>query len=149
MDTILVSYNQICVFNSDMDEPFNDWNQAHVEQGFSWRQGSVSFGAIENDETELEITAQHSYSLDNQAIRAISVPFKTESGSLIIGSIGDEREIDIEPGSYELIFELGKRGNWWCRLTFIPQNTLLPKIIKADQEIIKTSNFDMNAKPAA
>jgi hypothetical protein len=83
--TILVSYNQICVFDASWDKPFNDWSNLHVQQGFSWRAGSVSFGAIENVETEVEVVQRDSFSLDSNSIRAIAVPFAVPAhGSVVL-----------------------------------------------------------------
>jgi hypothetical protein len=73
--SILVSYNQISVFDPDLDEPFNDWSDAHVRQGFSWRPGSVSFAAAENVETDIDIARCVSLSLDVRSMWAIGVPF--------------------------------------------------------------------------
>lgn len=42
------------MFDSNSDEPFNIWSD-NVKQRFSWREGSVSFGAVENDNTDLEV----------------------------------------------------------------------------------------------
>lgn len=151
-DQILVSYNQICVFSSELDDPFNDWRDVHVHQGFAWREGSVSFGAIENAETDLEVSAVASYAPNEHATRIIAVPFTVPpSGEIVIGSIGDERSLELNSGTYKLIYELGVTGDdsWWCNLFFIPQENVKPSIIKADPEITKKSDFDMNATSAA
>ena len=41
-----VSYSQIAVFNSELENPFNDWTDQHVLQGFSWREESGSFKTL-------------------------------------------------------------------------------------------------------
>ncbi|QXI50226.1 MULTISPECIES: competence protein ComJ [Pseudomonas] len=49
----------MCVW-LNLDEPFNDWSNNHVKQGFRWREGSVFFGAVENDNTDLEVVVSSS-----------------------------------------------------------------------------------------
>ena len=41
--TLDISYSQLVVFQKGMENPFNDWENTHVDQGFAWRPGSVSF----------------------------------------------------------------------------------------------------------
>jgi hypothetical protein len=45
--SLMVLYSQIAVFDRDLPNAFNTWTQRHVDQGFAWRSGSVSFGTIE------------------------------------------------------------------------------------------------------
>ncbi|MGH8780356.1 competence protein ComJ [Paraburkholderia sp.] len=150
-ETILVSYNQICVFDATLDEPFNDWADDHVHQGFAWRAGSVSFGAVENEETVFVIEVDNPVELDPVAFRVITVPFTVpEHQGVIVGSIGDEREIKIDPGTYQLTFELGRKNEKpWCRISFVKNANPQPRVIKADSEITKLDSFLMSASPAA
>ena len=148
--SIMVLYNQICVFDVKLDYPFNDWNDEHVQQGFSWRPGSVSFGTMENGVTPVDVQIAKQTMIDASSFRVISVPFQVpDHGKLAIGSIGDEREVEINPESYDLIFELAHKGqNPRCRLIFVPNASPAAKILRADAEITKTSNFEMKAAPA-
>jgi hypothetical protein len=148
--SILVSYNQICVFNPDLHEPFNDWNDAHVRQGFSWRPGSVSFAAAENVETDIDIARCVSWSLNVRSVRAIVVPFTVPAlGRVVVGSVGDERDVEVEAGLYELVFDLGwSDGSQWCRLSFVPNGQPSARILRADPEITKTTDLVMDARPA-
>lgn len=148
---VLVSYSQICVFDSDLDEPFNDWSDSHVRQGFSWRSGSVSFGAVENEETELEVVVYNSnVAIDSDSYRALAVPFVVpDSGRITVGSIGDEHDLEIPPGTYRLVYELGRKNKQsWCRLTFSVASDPVPEIILADDEVSGCTEFDMEAKSA-
>jgi hypothetical protein len=149
-ETILVSYNQICVFDAALDEPFNDWTDEHVHQGFAWRPGSVSFGAAENVETAVVIDVVSSVEPDPAAFRVIAVPFTVPPHrGIVVGSIGDEREIEVDGGTYQLTFELGtKDKNPWCRISFVPNSDPQPRIIKADSEITKRDALMMSANPA-
>ncbi|CAG9246492.1 competence protein ComJ [Burkholderia sp. AW33-5] len=150
-ETILVSYNQMCVFDGALDEPFNDWTDEHVRQGFAWRPGSVSFGMVENTETAVVIEATNTVEPDPAAFRVIAVPFTVPAhGSVVVGSIGDEREIEIDAGIYRLTFELGSKDKRpWCRISFVADPNPQPQIIRADSEITKRDALLMSATPAA
>lgn len=50
-----VDYNQVAVFSSGLANPFNDWEERHVGQGFSWRPESVSFRTLENGPHLIEV----------------------------------------------------------------------------------------------
>lgn len=150
-ETILVSYNQICVFDATLDDPFNDWTDEHVCQGFAWRPGSVSFGATENVEITLTVEVVNSVVLDPAAFRVIAVPFTVPaSGAVVVGSIGDEREVEIAAGTYSLVFELAsKEKRPWCRLSFVADPYPQVQVIKADAEITRLDALVMHANPAA
>ncbi|MFC0691986.1 competence protein ComJ [Paraburkholderia humisilvae] len=36
-----VSYSQLAVFASAFSQPYNDWSDRHVVQGFAWRPGRL------------------------------------------------------------------------------------------------------------
>lgn len=150
-ETILVSYNQICLFDAALDEPFNDWTDEHVRQGFAWRPGSVSFGMVENTETTVVVEAKNTVELDPSAFRVIAVPFTVPAhSSVVVGSVGDERQIEIDAGTYRLIFELGsKHKRPWCRFSFVADSNPQPQIIRADLAITKHGILLMSASPAA
>ncbi|MBN9391540.1 MAG: hypothetical protein J0I20_26140 [Chloroflexi bacterium] len=44
-----ISYSQLIIFDNELEAPFNDWRPEHVAQGFSWREGSVSFRTLEDN----------------------------------------------------------------------------------------------------
>ena len=41
-----LSYGQLSVFASALKDPYNDWTDQHISQGFTWRPGSVSFSSM-------------------------------------------------------------------------------------------------------
>ena len=45
------SYSRVAVFRAGLEKPFNDWEQDHLDQGFAWREGSVSFATLEEGGT--------------------------------------------------------------------------------------------------
>lgn len=151
---IEVSYTQVCVFDSKLDDPFNDWTDDHVAQGFAWRPGSVSFGTIHSSgPLGIEVLLlDRPYSVSLEALRIISVPFVVpDSGAIEIASIGDSEEIKLESGKYELIFEhyITTNGSMEARFIFRPLTDLPEaRIIKADGELSPPIELVMTAFPA-
>jgi hypothetical protein len=37
MVKLSILYSQLAIFSADLAQPYNDWNERHVAQGFSWR----------------------------------------------------------------------------------------------------------------
>jgi len=145
-----VSYSQIAVFNRDLENPFNDWSDEHVAQGFSWRDESVSFKTlIDAGPAVVEVVLAEGMPT-RTGIRAISVPFTcSEGGQVEIASIADGRLTEIAIGNYQLLFETGFAGNQnWCRFTFLPGGSMVPVILISDDEITRTADLVMRAVPA-
>ena len=88
---LFVSYSQVAVFTAGLDHPFNDWEQEHVDQGFAWREGSVSFATLEEASAlHCEAVVADGWRPHPEAERAIRVPFSVAGGdSVEIASISD------------------------------------------------------------
>lgn len=100
-----ITHSQITVFQSDVAE-FNEWDNDHVAQGFSWRPGNVSFGLPDTDNDSLvQISDQplQQNHTTNDIERVIEVPFKIVSG-VVVGTTYDDYEFDIPAGLYQLKF---------------------------------------------
>ncbi len=71
-----ILYSSITVYNVNLTNPFNDWTENHVIQGFSWRPKSVSFG-LPNDPIEARVSILSDTKINPKpiALRAILVPF--------------------------------------------------------------------------
>src|SRR4051812_41838500 len=90
-----VHASQLAVFDADIENPFNDWTDIHVAQGFSWREGAVSFRTLQ-EFGSIDVTFQvaASFALRPNSIRAISVPFRCLGSrgvevSTIVGGVGE------------------------------------------------------------
>jgi hypothetical protein len=148
-----VTYGQVGVFDPHLENPWNDWRNEHMAQGFSWRPGSVSFGTFEEG-GPAEITVRRVASRDLRAdtVRAIAVPFHVaDGGSVEIAAVPDGPVIELPPGHYRLIFEHGLTGTgrMWCDFTFIPVSApVKPQILRADPELSPPTNLVMTADPA-
>jgi hypothetical protein len=146
-----ILYSQLAVFQYGLENPFNDWNDTHVNQGFAWREGSVSFGTLSDDE-ECKITVRvtDKKEVDTDAIRAIAVPFYISNKGIEIGSIIETKAIDIEEGMYELLFTVKRleNGLGHYSFSFTKNNNPTANIIKVDEELNPPSVLVMNAEPA-
>ena len=123
MFEIEVLYSQIAVYWSKLEEPFNAWTAQHVDQGFSWRPGSVSFRSlVESGPHSIEVKiCEHAGDVSPGAVRAIEVPFEVpDDGAVEVGSIIDSVPLNLPVGSYRLRCEfLGPREGIEClRLIF-------------------------------
>lgn len=145
-----IFYSQIALFQYGLDNPFNDWNEAHVNQGFSWRDGSVSFGTLSSDgDCKITVKLTKKFEIDNDLIRAIVVPFKVEKDGIEIGSISETVAIDIPEGNYEILFTAKNANNIeHYTFSFLESENPTARILKADDELNLPNNLLMKANPA-
>lgn len=143
-----IFYSQIALFQYGLDNPFNDWNETHVNQGFSWREGSVSFGTLSSD-GDCKITVRLTKKIDDDIIRAIVVPFKVEKGGIEIGSVMETVAIDIPEGNYELLFTAKSvNSKEHYTFSFIESENPIAKVLKADDELNLPDKLLMESNPA-
>lgn len=139
--SLSISYSQICVFWSSLQNPFNFWTQAHVAQGFAWRRGSVSFRTlVESGIHAVEFSVVDSLQpLTANAIRAIEVPFEAPvDGCIEIASISDSIGLSIPEGTYILRCEFLDHGGNECKQVRLTLATnVLPHfaVLRADAEL--------------
>jgi hypothetical protein len=152
--TIEVSYGQIAVFDPRLKDPFNDWTDEHVAQGFAWRPASVSFGTLDSaGAMKIDVSATSDFDeKSSPATRVIAVPFTVpESGTIEIASIGDSVIVQMPPGEHELIYEHGRDAgrSMWAYLYFRPVEAPVDaKIVRADAELSPPPRLVMTASPA-
>jgi Competence protein J (ComJ) len=148
--TLEISYSQVAVFNPSLDAPFNNWTEAHFNQGFVWRPESVSFRTAAR-------TGQGTFSLDrlsqphlrDDAIVAISVPFLLKERRLEIASVFKGEVFDFDPGEYELVFQTGKTGTTpWVDLQFVAHKVTTANILKGHEHLKPAKELLMTAEPA-
>jgi hypothetical protein len=146
---MFVSYSQLCVFIPQLDNPFNDWTIWHVEQGFAWRPGSVSFRTLEEvgDYAIEVIVSDEGEATDTAVVRAIQVPFTVPPmGEIAAASISDERRVSVPPGLYELRYE--ERPGNLVTLTFVRSTAPSFLIRKADRALHPAYPLLTVAEPA-
>jgi len=136
--TLDVSYSQIAIFAAKLQQPFNDWTDAHVAQGFAWRPGSVSFRTL--NETgphliEIEVV-DHVGSVSADTIRAIEVPFEVPSdGAIELASISDSVSLSLPTGTFLLRCEFFRNGIGKIRLTFASKDAPRFAIVRSDETL--------------
>ena len=152
--SLYVSYGQIVIFARDVRNPFNDWSERHVAQGFAWRPGSVSFRTlVESAEHSVEVeVVDHAFPVATSVIRAIEVPFRVPaSGKLEVASVSDSVLIDVPAGSYSLrceLFGIEKQSHYRVHLLFSKDDTPRFVVIRSDGEVVAETELLTSAQPA-
>lgn len=134
-----IDFHQISVFPVGLKDPFNDWEERHVSQGFAWRPRSVSFRTLDNGPHSVDVfTTEFAGPLSHGVIRAVEVPFDVPGdGRLEIASISEAVELSLSPGKYLLRSEMfGRSGDVeLIRLVFARMEIPRFSILVADSEI--------------
>jgi hypothetical protein len=148
--SLFVSYAQIAVFQASLPNPFNDWTDAHVNQGFAWRQGSMSFRTKADDGPHEVVIACKLYAdAPVEGLRVIEVPFiVAESDPVVIASIGDEFAVDIPEGSYALRFVVAAGDARCIELSFLKTDNPDFKILREDEDLTIDGPLLTHAEPA-
>jgi hypothetical protein len=126
-----ILYSQIAVFSASLRQPFNDWSRRHVEQGFSWRKGSVSFRTAE-EVVEANVEFLINSSRNDivrlfEAIDILALPFSVSGGQGIeIGSISSSVPFDLPDGEFGLFYMPKRvdRGVLEVSITLVTANAL-------------------------
>lgn len=149
-----VSYGQLAVFASSLKQPFNDWTDQHVSQGFAWRPGSVSFRSmVEAGRHSIEIdVANHVGAVHPDAVRVVEVPFEIPAdGTVEVGSIAETVPLSLPAGSFllrcEFLQPAGAAGER-VRLTFAKKDAPRFAVVRADAELSASGELRMTAQPA-
>lgn len=152
-----VSYSTLVVW-----EPSNRENIYYLEErgapGFAWEVGNVNFDTFGDcSHAFIEVWQADEVSLRPDTLRAILVPFSVGRSGVLVTSIlspeNEEVRVPIPQGAYALMFEMKLRddeayfnSSWyqddldtslrgvWCRLTFIPKESVEPEILREEAE---------------
>lgn len=153
--TVHVSYSQLAVFDGALSQPFNDWTDQHVAQGFSWRPGSVSFRAlVESGLHRIFVrVVQHLGEVEQQALRVIEVPFQVPPGGTVeIGSISDLVVATLPAGRYLLRCEFlphDEQSVGCVRLTFAARDHGRFAVLRSGDAGVVVGDLLTTAEPAA
>lgn len=145
-----ISYAQLCVFDANLDHPYNDWTPAHVQQGFAWRPGSVSFALPDANAAQVTIrTAESPVSPGADAKRAVVVPILKQNADLIVGSImGGEHQLALPAGRYSLMFEVTDDAPPGVTLTFYPSTEDEFAVLLVGKDMNRDATIVREAEPA-
>jgi len=137
MITLDISYRQLAVFVADIQSPYNNWSIESFNQGFAYREESVSFDTIEDGKFQVYINEEKSINRE-ELIRKIVVPLKTQNG-FELGSLTSTIRIEISPGNYRIEYSLYK-GNIIC--VKIRKGEVEPEIlVMNDKELIRKEDL--------
>lgn len=147
-----VSHAQICIFESSLDQPFNDWSDKSFSQGFAWRPGSASFRTVLDDGRHLVslFLNEEVPPLDENCIRAFRVPFEALEGNVEVASVSDSTPLSIPSGSYalqvEMLEPLDGQAKVNVRLTTGASDF---KVLRSDPDLNVPDELDLLALPAS
>jgi hypothetical protein len=149
-----VSYSQLSVFLGTLPQPFNDWSDQHVAQGFAWRPGSVSFRTmLEAGPHAIDIeVVDRAGPVHPDAVRAVEVPFEVlADGAIEIGSITETVPLTVPPGAFllrcEFLRAAGADGQR-VRLIFARKDAPRFAVVRADSDLSIDGELLTSAHPA-
>jgi hypothetical protein len=147
-----VLYGQIVAFSSELSNPYNDWDDGHISQGFSWRPESVSFSIpSEIAVLDLHIELDNFEKIERRCIRVIKVPIilgitkKIEVGN-ILNTLDFEMKYDKCTVTFQLLYGISN-GKSEAKIS-ICAGYCEPQIIIADKELNPPSELHLIAFPA-
>lgn len=149
-----VSYNQLAIFASALSQPFNDWTDQHVAQGFAWRPGSVTFRTPSEAGlhcADIEIVDRLG-AVHPDAVRVLEVPFEVPAdGAIEIGSISETVPVVLPTGSFLLRCEflrLTRDDGERVLLTFAKKDVPRFSVVRADPDLTLDGELLTTAEPA-
>lgn len=163
------SYSFISVYEPNLEEPHNYWNDQEILQGFSWRTECVSFRMLNSCRLiSIEVCHTTEPKLREDSVRAIQVPFTvTSTEGITIQGVPSEQNtnlISISQGHYALIFETGFKEEYrdnpeyqgrlvallptWCRFTFVSKESAHAEILRVDSNLSPTYPLLIEANSA-
>jgi hypothetical protein len=149
---ISVDYGQVCVFDPNLEKPFNDWESIHNRQGFTWRDTSVSFAVFDQSAWDFDlIVGKFNVTLVHDFVRLIKVPFEIKQNHVEIGSVINSTVYSMPAGIYKLYFGIKKptKRGFGGFLCFEPgAKPCGPEILVADDLLDPPEILCMTAKPA-
>lgn len=87
------------------------WTDAHVAQGFAWREPCVAFGIPDHDgECRIEVALGAPPPLAGDCLRAIEVPFLVPPAGVEVGGLAGWRVVPVPAGPHQLRFDLRPGG---------------------------------------
>ncbi|ERF85425.1 hypothetical protein JQ559_00985 [Bradyrhizobium viridifuturi] len=150
-----LSYGQLSVFASALKDPYNDWTDQHISQGFTWRPGSVSFSSmVGSGRHSVDIhVVNHAAPVHPNAVRAVEVPFEVPAdGAIEVGSISETVPLELPAGSFLLRCEFfqpsGTHEDERVRLTFAKKDAPRFAVVRADPELSIGDELLKTARPA-
>jgi hypothetical protein len=148
-----LAWSQISLFDANLSDPFNDWTEQHLLQGFTWRPGSISFKLpVREGRVEVSVDLVDRIQVECDARWAIVVPFTTFAGLVEVSTIESSELLEVPAGRFAVIYQTGVRDRQaWAHFGFLasPLVPVEPTILRGDHEVYARNGFLMEAEPAA
>ena len=147
-----LSYRQVSIFNYGLENPFSDWTKKHIEQGFTYRPGSIGIMTFSQSGL-LKTGVDFSEEVKSESERILVLPFNVSGNSGIeVATITAGFQVEIDDGEYSLMIQLGRldESTDWIWFSFVQPTKLdsSPRFLKADLEITRRNDFLLSAYPA-
>ena len=128
------------------------WTDAHVAQGFAWRDVCVAFGVPDHDgESRIDVSRGAPPPLAADCLRAIEVPFLVPPSGVEVGGLAGWRIAAVPPGPHQLRFELRPGGpgrGYRIGLVLMPAAPRRFVILRRDGEMTATEVLTTEAEAA-
>ena len=105
--SVQILYGQLAVSRPEI-ALLNLWSDDDVAQGFSWREGSISFGVPDHDGpsvVEVNCVDTRPEFLPN-SIHAVEAPLRLGDDGLLLATVTDEIHLRVRAGLYSVRCEL-------------------------------------------
>jgi len=145
---LTIVYGQICVFNSDLEAPYNDWSERSVAQGFAYREGAVAFRVPDHTDAYAVCVTYRSDGTHKSESpkREWRVPFDVGS-ECEFGSVFETFKLDLDLGHYALTVGIYE-GCDEIHINFQKSQTPVLPQITAGQKLPNGQGFFMDEDPA-
>ena len=148
-------WSQISLFEAGLVDPYNDWTERHLTQGFTWRPGSVSFKVPAlHGKVHVTVELIDHVEVDDNSRWAMLVPFSTFAGNVEISTIEESQPLDLPSGRFAVLYQAGLNddGEAWTRFGFqqlTGDYPVVPTILRGDDEVHADAHrLLMEAEPA-
>ncbi|SCX19021.1 MULTISPECIES: competence protein ComJ [Agrobacterium] len=154
---LTVLYTQVVVHLPNLPRPGLLWDDAHVDQGFAWSEGIVSFGVPDHDgECLIRIDVADAVKVEADAEWAVQTPFDASVSPLKIGTIANMRDVAVPNGLYNLVFQAlpgsvipEAEFAFLLLLTFVPATSPSFEILKQGEELATDTVLRRDAERAS
>jgi len=151
MSELNLLYKQFCIFNAGLKNPFNEWSDELIEQGFSIRKESLSIMTISNAGL-LDVNIMNEDKIIEGANRIVEFEFKVKRHGVEIATATDSLPVKVEKGVYKVRVQLcsEEEGKDICYISFLEKEKgeRFPKYLKYDAEIKRRADFILDSKAA-
>jgi hypothetical protein len=128
------------------------WTQAHVDQGFAWREACVAFGIPDHDgDCRVEVGRGPPPPLEGDCLRAIEVPYLVPPGGVEVGGLAGQRVVAMPPGPHQIRFDLSPEAagpGLRVRLLLTPGAPRRFAILRRDAEMTTDTVLTTTAEEA-